>query len=212
MPRAFDRLLSVLARLPGVGRRSAARMAFRLIARRDSLLPELAAALNEASASLRCCSLCGAITPAEKDPCSICSDPARNSGVLCVVEEPSDIDAIEKSGAFRGRYHALMGKLSPMQGVGPGRLRLDALFQRIREGGVSELVMALNTDVESDATVAFIRECAGGLPVVISRLGTGLPMGSGVAYADSETLARALAGRRPLDLNTAEGVENEQMR
>jgi recombination protein RecR len=198
MPRVFDRLVSALARLPGVGRRSAARMAFRLVARRDSLLPELAQALADAAASLRCCSLCGGVTAVEDDPCRLCADPARDTGVLCVVEDPSDIEALEKSGAYRGRYHALMGKLSPQQGTGPGQLRLEALVRRVREGGVAELVLALNTDVESDATAAFVRECVEGLPVRVSRLGTGLPMGSGVAYADSETLARALAGRQPL--------------
>ncbi len=198
LPRVFDRLVSALAKLPGVGRRSAARMAFRIATRRDSLLPELARALDDALANLRCCSLCGGITSVDEDPCRICADSARDSSVLCVVEEPSDIEVIEKTGVFRGRYHALMGKLSPRQGIGLENLRINALIARAREGGIQEIVLALNTDVESDATAAFIKECLEEIPVRLTRLGTGLPLGSGVAYADSETLARSLAGRQPL--------------
>lgn len=211
MPGVFERLIAVMAKLPGIGRRSATRMAFRLVTRRDKLLPELISVLNDAAESLRCCTLCGAVTTNKEDPCKICTDPDRDQGVICVVEDPADIEIIEKSAAFRGRYHALMGKLSPMHGVGPKQLRLDALLQRVGKGDITELVLALNTDVESDATVAFLKETLAEMPVRVSRLGTGLPMGSGVAYADSETLAQAMSARQPMRTLFTGGKCSEEM-
>lgn len=196
MADAFERLISALARLPGVGRRSAERMALRLVVKKAALLKDLKAALVEAEGSLVCCSVCGAITRSDADPCRICTDPDRSSRVLCVVEDPGDIMLIERAGVFRGRYHALMGKLSPMNGAGVAELRIEPLARRVREEGVEELLLALNSDVESDATGAFIRDRVGNPGLRISRLAHGLPVGSGVSYLDSITLGRAIEGRQ----------------
>jgi len=193
---ALERLTAVLARLPGIGRRSAARMAMRLIEDRDGLLRALSAALDEAAREVRLCGRCGAVTQAGRDPCRLCSDPARDDRIVCVVETPSDIAGIEATGAFRGRYHALMGKLSPMKGDGPEQLRIGTLLKRIKGGGIDEVVLALNTDVESEATAVYLEESLAPLGVRVTRLAQGLPVGSGIAYSDPVTLARAMQGRR----------------
>lgn len=198
MADAFERLIGALARLPGVGRRSAERMALRLVIKKGTLLKELHSALLDADASLVCCSSCGAITRSDSDPCRICRDPERNFRVLCVVEDPGDILLIEKAGVFHGRYHALMGKLSPQSGTGVADLRIEPLVRRIRDEGVEELLLALNSDVESDATGAFIRDRVGIPNLRITRLAHGLPVGSGVSYLDSVTLGRAIEGRQVL--------------
>ena len=195
MADAFERLIGALARLPGVGRRSAERMALRLVVKKATLLKELLFALQDADGTLVCCSRCGAITRSDADPCRICMDPERSSRVLCVVEDPGDILIIERAGVFRGRYHSLMGKLSPQGGTGVADLRIEPLTRRIRDEGVEELLLALNSDVESDATGAFIRDRVGIPGLRISRLAHGLPVGSGVSYLDSVTLGRAIEGR-----------------
>ena len=198
MADAFERLIGALARLPGVGRRSAERMALRLVVKKATLLKELQAALLDADGSLVCCSVCGAITRSDSDPCRICTDPGRTSRVLCLVEDPGDILLIEKAGVFRGRYHSLMGRLSPMNGIGVAELRIEPLVRRIRSEGVEELLLALNSGVESDATGAFIRDRVGVPGLRISRLAHGLPVGSGVSYLDSVTLGRAIEGRQAI--------------
>lgn len=192
---ALERLTGVLARLPGIGRKSAERMALRLVASRDGLLAELAAALREAQESVAVCSRCGAITTQGEDPCALCTSASRDGSRVCVVEEPNDILMIERSGGFRGRYHALMGRLSPMKGEGPQHMRLNQLRARIREEGIREVILALNTDVEGDATASYIEEFLDGEDLVVSRLAFGLPAGSGIAYSDPVTLARAIRGR-----------------
>ncbi|OGV61343.1 MAG: recombination protein RecR [Lentisphaerae bacterium RIFOXYC12_FULL_60_16] len=194
---ALDRLTVCLSRLPGIGRRSAERMALRLVRQENRLMQELVDALQDAQRAICCCSACGSVTPVEANPCRLCTDPDRDTRVLCVVEDPSDILALERSGGFRGRYHALMGRLSPMKGDGPRELRLKALTERIRSGDVNEVILALSTDVEGDSTAAWITEQLQGMPVRITRLATGLPAGSGVAYSDPVTLARAFRGRVP---------------
>ena len=193
---ALEQLTAALARLPGIGRRSAARMAMRLIEDREGLLRVLSAALDEAAREVRLCNRCGAVTVAGRDPCRLCTDPARDDRVLCVVETPSDIAGIEAAGAFRGRYHALMGKLSPMKGDGPEQLRIGVLLKRVKAGGIEEVILALNTDVESDATAVYLAESLTPLGVRVTRLAQGLPVGSGIAYSDPVTLARAMQGRR----------------
>ncbi len=192
---ALERLAECLARLPGVGRKTAERMAMRLVEDPDGLLRALIAALDAAGATVRFCGRCGAVTTVERDPCRLCTDPGRDDAVLCVVETPSDIAALERSGAFRGRYHALMGKISPMKGEGPEQLRIGALIKRVKAGGIAEVILALNTDVESDGTAAYLADVLRPCNVVVSRLAYGLPAGSGILYSDPVTLSRALKGR-----------------
>lgn len=194
----IDKLVSILGRLPGVGRRSAERMAMKLARDPGGLVNDLLAALQDVSARVRTCSWCGSLTLAAEDPCVLCKDPRRDARVICVVEDPGDILLIERSGEFKGRYHALMGKLSPMQGEGPQNLRLDALLKRIDKDGIGEVILALNSDVESDATAAFLRHALSSRKVRVSRLAFGMPAGSEIAYSDPVTLARAIEGRRPM--------------
>ena len=191
----LSKLISCLAKLPGVGRRSAERMALRLVGGSDSLMRELIAALQEAEKTIACCSLCGSVTPTSENPCRLCVGKGRDDTVLCVVEEPSDIVALERSGGYRGRYHALRGRLSPMRGEGPNDLRLRALLERVDKGGFNEVILALSTDVEGDSTANFIAEQLRDRKVRITRLASGLPAGSGIMYSDPVTLAKALKGR-----------------
>jgi recombination protein RecR len=194
-----DNLIRSLAKLPGLGRRSAERAALALLRKPDMLLDALVAALQEARASVCCCSVCGGFTSREQDPCRLCADASRDDAVLCVVEEPSDIFAIERSGGFRGRYHALMGKLSPARQTGPSELRLRALAERAGRGGVTEVLLALSTDMEGDATAGYIGELLKPLGVRVTRLAFGLPADSGVGYSDPLTLKRAINGRISCD-------------
>jgi recombination protein RecR len=195
-PGQMDRLIACLAKLPGVGRRSAERMAVRLIRERTGLARELVSALDEATRELAGCVQCGSITSASENPCALCTHPGRDSRLLCVVEDPADILAIEKSGGYQGRYHALMGKLSPMRSQGIQDLRLQALLERVSRDRVEEVILALNTDVESDATAVFIRERLADCGVRVTRLAFGLPVGSGIMYSDPVTLSRAMKGRQ----------------
>jgi recombination protein RecR len=192
---AVERLTACLSRLPGVGRRSAERMAVRLLLDREGLLDELAGALRAAREEACCCSRCGSITSREEDPCRLCTSPARDGRLLCVVEDPGDIRTLEKSGGFRGRYHALMGKLSPMRGEALSDLRIQALLTRVGGENFEEVVLALSTDVEGDATAGFLAELLRGRGVRVTRLAFGLPARSGIAYSDSITLTRAMEGR-----------------
>ncbi len=200
MDEIIERLIGVLSRLPGLGRRSAERIAMRLVRDRShGLARDLVAALQDLDACIRLCSVCGNVTPLERDPCRICTDPRRDAHLLCVVGQPADIVQLERSGSFRGRYHALLGKVSPMHGEGPKQVRVEGLLDRVRRDGVREVILALDTDVESDATAHFLREHLAALGVRVSRLAYGLPAGSGIAYSDPLTLSRALEGRRPVD-------------
>lgn len=194
----LDRLVSCLSKLPGIGRRSAERMAMRLVREPDKIAVPLIDALNRSRESIRCCSLCGNVTSVQSDPCRLCSDAGRDGSVICVVEEPSDIASLEKSGGYHGRYHALMGKLSPMKGDGLGDLRLKSLLGRIDREEIKEVILALSTDVEGDSTASCIEEMLRGKPVNVSRLAFGLPAGSGITYSDPVTLARAISGRQKL--------------
>lgn len=188
--------MQALGKLPGVGRRSAERMAMALARDPEGLCAELGRAVALARETVCGCSRCGAVTTRERDPCSLCTSPTRNGTQLCVVEDPADIALIEKSGAFQGRYHALMGRLAPMKGIGPGELRIAPLLARIAAEGVQEVILALGTDVEGEATAQYLTDCLRASPVSVSRLAFGLPAGSGIAYADATTLARAIQGRR----------------
>jgi recombination protein RecR len=171
-------------------------MARRLVRDQEGLLKDLSSALAAAASTLTACGLCGSVTGRDEDPCRLCTDPSRDSSLLCVVEDPGDIVGIEESGGFRGRYHALMGSISPVKGVGPRDLRVRALMDRLDDGSVKEVLLALDTDVEGDATAAFLAEFLRGRGVRVTRLAFGLPAGSGISYSDPVTLSRAIRGRQ----------------
>lgn len=195
MTPAFEKLQQHLKQLPGLGFRSSERIALHLLVEKPGRLPELVRALEEAAGSVRRCTRCGNL--AEAELCAICADEKRDRGSICVVEHVPDLVAIERSGAFRGTYHVLHGKLSPIHGVGPEDLNLTALQARIESGEVQELILALPNDVEGEATCHYITEhLPPGREVKATRIGFGLPSGGGVLYADAVTLKSALEGRR----------------
>ncbi len=195
MSPAFERLQQQLKQLPGLGYRSAERIALHLLVEKPARLPELVAALQAAAAAVRRCERCGNL--AEGPRCAICADERRDAGVVCVVEHVPDLVAIERSGAFRGCYHVLHGKLSPIQGVGPEQLHLAPLLERVRSGEITELILALPNDVEGEATCHYLTEhLPSDREVRTSRIGFGLPSGGGVLYADAVTLRSALEGRK----------------
>lgn len=192
---ALHQLAEALGRLPGIGRRTAERMAIHLARNPSGAARELAGALDEARTQLAACKLCSSVTPKEENPCRLCADPRREDGILCVVEDPADIALIERSGEYRGRYFALMGKISPMRGEGIGDLRLPALLERA--ASVKEVLLALNSDVESEATANYLRHMISQKQpqLKISRLALGIPAGSAIAFSDPVTLGRAIRGR-----------------
>ncbi|MCZ7647771.1 MAG: recombination mediator RecR [Planctomycetota bacterium] len=195
---SFERLIAELERLPGVGRRSAERIAYHLLeASRDEALA-LALAIRDMKSKLRPCRECGNLT--ETETCALCRDPRRDASVLCVVEWPREIRAIEKSGEFRGRYHVLMGRLSPLAGVGPEDLRVAPLLERVRAGGVAEIVLATSPTMEGDATAAFLTQKLHALApkLRITRLARGMPAGSDLSFAQAGTIGEAFKGRREM--------------
>lgn len=194
----IEDLTRALARLPGLGRRSASRAALALLREPERLLDPLAWAIRVARESVVCCSRCGAFTTRGEDPCALCTDALRDGKVVCVVEEPADIMPIEASGAFRGRYHVLGGKLSTMHHVKPDNLRLRELAERISKEGISEVLVAVSTDMEGDATAGYISEMLSSSGVKATRLAFGLPADSGVSYSDPLTLRRAINCRTSL--------------
>lgn len=199
MLQPLDNLIHALSMLPGFGRRSSERAALALVRRPETLLDTLVRALNEARENVCLCSKCGAFTSHDADPCPLCTRADRDDTALCVVEDPADIHTLEASGAFKGRYHALMGKLSPGRQTGVGELRVAALMQRVRTEGTREILLALSTDLEGDATAGYIAERLRDSDVRITRLAFGLPCGSGIAYADPLTLRRAVSGRQRVE-------------
>lgn len=194
----LDNLVAALSRLPGIGRRTAERMAMALVQDEKGLMRILANALLEADDDIANCECCGSMTLAAINPCGLCSRPRKDGHILCVVESPADIMKIEESGGFLGRYHALMGRLSPMHGTGVADLRVDKLLGRIAEEGITEVFIALGTDVESDATASYLKEVLSNREVKVSRIAFGLPAGSAIEYSDVATLARAIKGRQEI--------------
>jgi len=188
-----------LSKLPGLGRRSASRAALACVREPARLIEPLVAALKSAEANVRCCSRCGAFTTLDCDPCRMCGDPLRDAHALCVVEEPADILSIEASGAFNGRYHTLGGKLSPARHLGPEKLRLAELRDRVVREGFTEVLLAVSTDMDGDATAGYIAELLRGTSAKVTRLAFGLPADSGIAYSDPLTLRRAIRGRMSCD-------------
>ena len=193
----IENLVRNLGRLPGLGRRSAGRAALALVREPDRLLEPLVLALRDAQANVCACARCGAFTADGADPCALCSDETRDGSTLCVVEDPADVAMIEATGAYRGRYHALGGKLSPAHGAPAERLRFAALADRVAKEGFAEVLLALSTDMEGDATAGYAAELLKGTGAKVTRLAFGLPADSGVAYSDPLTLRRAIANRIP---------------
>lgn len=196
---AIEELTAAFARLPGIGRKTAQRLTYFLLKQPKDEGARLARALMAIGERVRSCSRCGNLT--EADPCAICADPRRDQATICVVEEASDVLAIERAGEFRGVYHVLGGRLSPLDGIGPDQLRIGQLVTRCanRNGGaVREVILATNASVEGEATAHYLERALGSGGPRISRLARGLPAGSELEYADGETIAQALAARRPL--------------
>ena len=192
----LDHLIQLLARLPALGPRSARRAALHLLKRRDALMRPLADALAAAAASVRTCSTCGNLDGT--DPCAICSDPRRDPASICVVEDVDDLWALERSGAFRGRYHVLGGTLSALEGIGPEDLRIDGLLRRVEEGGVKEVILAVSATVDGQTTAHYLSERLAGGGAEVTRPAHGLPVGGELNYLDDGTIGAALKARRPL--------------
>ncbi len=190
------RLIEELKKLPGVGTKSAQRFAFHILRSTDEDAASLAEAVRGLKASLRLCSICNNVT--DVDPCAYCSSPTRNQRLICVVEEPTSIDAVERTRGFQGVYHVLHGTLSPLHGVGPEQLRTRTLLDRVERGEVDEVIVATSPTLEGEATASWLAAALRGLPVRITRIATGVPAGSDIEYADEVTMARAIEGRREL--------------
>ena len=191
----IERLIGLLSKLPGLGPRSARRAALALLKRREQLLLPLAASLAETADKVKSCSICGA--PDTRDPCTLCADPARDAGLICVVEEAGALWAMERSGAFRGRYHMLGGLLSALDGVGPESLRLGELVARVGEGGVREVVLALPATVDGQTTAHYIAERLADAGVSVTSLARGVPVGGDLDWLDDGTIIQAMRARRP---------------
>jgi recombination protein RecR len=192
----LDRLVDLLAKLPGLGPRSARRAALFLLKRREALLEPLAIALRETAQRIKPCSICGNLDTA--DPCALCRDPRREGDVLCVVEEVADLWAIERSGAYKGRYHVLGGTLSALDGIGPDDLRIGPLVARVKDTGMREVILALNATVEGQTTAHFIADRLAGSGARLTRLAHGLPVGGELDYLDEGTLSAAFTARQAL--------------
>lgn len=196
MADPIRRLVQELARLPGIGEKTATRLAFHLIRTNHQQIRDLAQALLDATEKIRLCSVCMNMT--ESDPCAMCTDPRRDGDTVCVVATPSDVIAIDRGGHFRGRYHVLHGLLSPLEGIGPDDIRLAELVRRLGStevGGIREVIIATSPSVDGEATAMFIARTIKPLGVQVSRIATGLPVGGELEYSDQATIARALAGR-----------------
>jgi recombination protein RecR len=191
----IERLIALLGKLPGLGPRSARRAALALLKRRDQLLTPLSQALAEAGAKVRACSVCGALDTS--DPCQVCSDPSRDATTLCVVEEVGALWALERAGAFRGRYHVLGGLLSALDGVGPEALRVQELLARASDGLVREVILALPATVDGQTTAHYLTERLAALNVEVTSLARGVPVGGELDWLDDGTIAQALRARRP---------------
>ncbi len=191
----IERLIALLAKLPGLGPRSARRAVLQLIKKKETLLVPLAAAMSEAAEKARICSTCGNVDT--QDPCAICADAARDPHVLCIVEEVGDLWALERAGAHKGRYHVLGGVLSALDGVGPGDLNIGKLVERLSFGEVKEIVLAMNATVDGQTTAHYITDRVSGLGIAVSRLAHGVPVGGELDYLDDGTLAAAMKSRRP---------------
>jgi recombination protein RecR len=192
----IEALVTELARLPGIGRKTAQRLTFHLLQQPPDQVVRLAAALQAAAERVRPCDACGNLT--ETALCAICADPRREPTLLCVVEEPSAVSVVDRATGFRGRYHVLGGRLSPLEGVGPEALRMEQLVRRVEQDGVLEVILATNPSMEGEVTATYIQQLLAGHAVRVTRLARGLPMGGELEYVDTVTLAHALTARQDL--------------
>jgi len=191
----IERLIELLAKLPGLGPRSARRAALHLLKRKEQLLKPLTAALEDAASNMRACSVCGNLDTT--DPCAICANPKRERSIVCVVEEVGDLWAMERSGAFKGLYHVLGGTLSALDGVGPQDLAIAPLVSRVEAGGIKEVILAMNATVDGQTTAHYVAERLAPTGVAVTKLAYGLPVGGEIDYLDQGTISAALKTRRP---------------
>ena len=196
-PPALETLVEHFARLPGIGKKSAQRLAFHVLSLSEEEAAAFAAAISNAKSAIHCCPVCQNLTEGD-GPCAICASPKRNNAVICVVADPKDVVAMERSREYSGTYHVLHGVISPMNHVGPDELHIKSLVERVAAGGVDEVIMATNPDTEGEATAMYLSRLLKPFAVKVTRLAYGLPVGSHLEYADDATLMRALEGRREM--------------
>ncbi len=199
LPAPIQNLINALSRLPGIGPKSASRLTFFLLHASDDLVKELAEALSALKTDIAYCSICHNITSAGRLECEICADEKRDASLICVVEDPLDVVALERTGIYMGRYHVLHGALSPVEGIGPEDLRIRELIERVKAGGIKEVILATNPSMEGDYTAAYLRQQLLPYGLRLTRLARGLPVGGDLEYADQNTLLRALSGRQEME-------------
>lgn len=195
-PKPLAKLIGELAKLPGIGYKTAQRLAFHILSLEDNEAGELALAITDAKREMKYCSVCGNLT--DQDPCVICSDPSRNTDVICVVESPKDVAAMERIREFDGLYHVLHGVISPMDGIGPDDINLKSPITRLQQNDVKELIIATNPNIEGEATAMYIARLIKPAGIKVTRIAHGLPVGGDLEYADEVTLLKAMEGRREL--------------
>jgi recombination protein RecR len=193
---SIEKLIEALTRLPGIGRRSAERVVNYILGASKDEIKNLADTIIKVKESVRFCRICNNLS--EQETCRVCQDMRRNKEVICIVEKPSDVTAIEKSGNFRGAYHVLLGSISPLEGRGPSDLKIEGLLKRIKEESIKEVIIATDADTEGETTAMYLAKLIKPLGVSLSRIGLGLPVGSNLEYADSTTLSKALESRRSI--------------
>ncbi len=198
LPEPIESLIVAFERLPGIGPKTASRLAFFLLRAPEEIPAQLAEALTDLKSKIDFCQECFNITAAGRDRCDVCDDPRRDGSVLCVVEDPLDVLSFERTGGFNGRYHVLQGLLSPIEGIGPDDINIRPLLERVSRGEVREVILATNPSMEGDATALYLRQQLRLSGVRVTRLGLGLPVGGDLEYADQNTLLRALLGRQEL--------------
>jgi len=198
IPEPVQRLIDAFSRLPGVGPKTASRLTFYLLRGDETLSVELAAALSALKENTAYCQQCWNITTADRTLCEVCAHPRRDAALICVVEEPLDVLALERTGGFEGQYHVLHGALSPIEGIGPEDLKIADLVARVKKGGVQEVILATNPSMEGDATAMYLQQQLAGSGARVTRLARGLPVGGDLEYADQNTLLRALSGRQDM--------------
>jgi recombination protein RecR len=195
--QSLANLMTQLSRLPGIGMRSAERIAFHLLKQKSADAMQLADAIRDVKTRIKHCSVCYNLT--EEDPCDICRDPSRDQSVVCIVEQPKDLLALETTGLYRGAYHVLLGRIAPLEGVEPGDLTIDALMKRLAAGNVREVIMGTNPTMEGDGTALYLQSLIGQFPAVqVTRLARGLPTGSSIEFANRNILADAISGRQKM--------------
>jgi recombination protein RecR len=198
LPEPVQKLIGAFERLPGIGPKSASRLAFFLLRAPDEVSQDLSDTLSGLKSKIAFCQECFNITDAGRSRCEVCENPKRDSGIICVVEEALDVVALERVGAYNGKYHVLHGVLSPIEGIGPDDIKVRPLIERVAKGGVTEVIVATNPSMEGDATALLLQQQLRPFPVQVTRLARGLPVGGDLEYADQNTLLRALSGRQEM--------------